>query len=69
MTKCCRLFSFVKAQYYSTREACLKGRAQYSDLLVLTSLDQLILLLKTLLFFTKQATLMMRSIVLTLLLQ
>jgi hypothetical protein len=50
------------------REVLLKGKkAQYVDLLVLTSLNQLLFILKILLtFVTKQPTLMRRSTVLSL---
>ncbi len=52
---------------YRTREVLLKGRLSLStiDLLVLTSLDQLLFLLKIFFtFFTKQVTLMRSSSVL-----
>jgi hypothetical protein len=52
------------------RESLLKGRLSAVELLVLTSLDQLLFILKILFtFFTKQATLMRRSTVLSLPLQ
>jgi uncharacterized protein YjbI with pentapeptide repeats len=49
-----------------SREALLKGRLSTVDLLVLTSLDRLPLILQTFfIFFTKEATLMRRSTVLS----
>jgi hypothetical protein len=49
------------------RVVLLKGKASVIDLLVLTTLYQLIFILKILFtFFTKQATLMRRSTVLSL---
>ncbi len=52
------------------RKSCWTGRLSTVDLLVLTSLDKLLFQLKILLtFFTKQATSMRRSVVLSLPLQ
>ncbi len=49
-----------------TETSCLKGRLSTVDLLVLTSLDQVIFIMKILFnFVTKQTTLMRRSTVLS----
>jgi hypothetical protein len=51
-----------------TREVLLKGRLSADELLVLTSLDELLVILKILFAFdTKQPILMRRSMVLSLL--
>ncbi len=47
-------------------KSCLRGRLSTLDLLVLSSLDQLIFMLKIHKFFVKQASLMRRSTVLSL---
>ncbi len=61
----------IKSEVYfyecDNRETLLKGWISTVDLLELTSLDQLLFILKILLtFFTKQPTLMRRSTVLSL---
>ncbi len=56
-----------RQQNCPSREVLLKGRLSTVDLLVLTTLDQLLFILKKLFkFFTKQAILMRRSTVLSL---
>ncbi len=53
MNQGARLSTFLSAAITLTREVSLKGKAQYStvDLLVLTSLDQLLFILKIFLPF------------------
>jgi hypothetical protein len=66
---CCDVIIY-RVSYGEAREALLEGRLNTVDLLVLTSLDQLIFILKILFTcFTQQATLMRRSTVLSLPLQ
>ncbi len=77
-----KLFTFLQYQLYywasssyemiwkfSPGNPYWKGRLSTADLLLLSSLNQLLLLLKTFLLFTKQANLMRRSIVLVSLLK